>query len=146
MVILVLFFAYASMYECTSVWPSTPWLQDNSIILSCSFLCIVRADTRRLRSLPKGLRYTTVSFLSHFGIVILPSQTKCGEKTHHIFFVAYVMYLFSHFLFYVFFFSSGNNNNDNDKDDKSSGKNEKMRQHTPPIFYYLGKSNKKYTE
>lgn len=76
---------------CSSVWPSTPRLQDNSIMFC---LCIAReqADAHRLGSLSKGLRYTTVSFLSHFGIVIAYRKWK---KNHSFSVFMSCIYIFS---------------------------------------------------
>lgn len=96
---------------CSSVWPSTPRLQDNSIMFSG--VSRKRADARRLGSLSKGLRY--IQQFRFYLILASSSPHRIPKVNIHSFSVFMSCIYFRIFLFF------GNNQ----KDDKDNGK--KMR-------------------
>lgn len=101
MLILVLFFGY-TIKACARVCDHRR--HGYKIILlffSSCFLCIVRAGARFEVTAKRIKIYTTVSFLSHFGIIVYPSRAESSIKKIHINSFSVLM---SCAYFWIFFF------------------------------------------
>lgn len=129
---------------CLSVWPSTPRLQDNSIIFSC--FCVLCERAHGLRSLPKGLRYIQqfrfylilASSSSHF-----KPEKKKKKRTHSF----SVLMSCIHSLISIFSATHCISKHHSDKDDKNDKKKwENATTHRQILVFYTGKSAKTNTE